>query len=82
MKIIIQNIRKDSNFDVTDRVDVVIYADGEDFEQIEASLKVNGEYLASQTLSRSVRLERIAGAPQSAVEVEWNEVPIRINVSR
>ena len=78
----IQNIRKDSNFDVTDRVDVVIYADGEDFEQIESSLKVNGEYLASQTLSRSVRLERIAGAPQSAVEVEWNEVPIRINVSR
>ena len=78
----IQNIRKDSNFDVTDRVDVVIYADGEDFEQIEASLKVNGEYLASQTLSRSVRLERIAGASQSAVEVEWNEVPIRISVSR
>ena len=78
----IQNIRKDSNFDVTDRVDVVIYADGEDFEQIESSLKVNGEYLASQTLSRSVRLERIAGAPQNAVEVEWNEVPIRISVSR
>ena len=78
----IQNIRKDSNFDVTDRVDVVIYADGEDFEQIEASLHVNGEYLASQTLSKSVRLERLAGAPQSAVEVEWNEVPIRINVSR
>ena len=78
----IQNIRKDSNFDVTDRVDVVIYADGEDFEQIEASLKANGEYLASQTLSRSVRLERIAGAPQNAVEVEWNEVPIRISVSR
>ena len=63
-------------------MDVVIYADGEDYEQIEASLKINGEYLASQTLSRSVKLEKLSGAPEEAAEVEWNDVPIRINVSR
>ena len=78
----IQNIRKDSGFDVTDKVDVAIYADGEDHAQIEASLASYKDYLTSQTLSLSVALGTCSQAPADATEVEWNENPIRIKVTR
>lgn len=78
----IQNIRKDSGFDVTDKVEAVIYADGEDFTQIEASLSLYGEYLAAQTLSKSVTVQKAALAPADAVEVEWNETAIRVKVTK
>jgi RNA polymerase-binding transcription factor DksA len=76
----IQNIRKDSGFEVTDKVDVSIYADGADAEEIAASLADYKDYLASQTLALSVDLKSLDEAPDTAVEVEWNETPIKINV--
>ena len=78
----VQNIRKDNGFDVTDKVDVVIYADGEDLKQIEASLKSFGDYLSSQTLALSVKAEMISAAPAEAIEVEWNDTPIKIYVTK
>ena len=76
----IQNIRKDSGFEVTDKVDVSIHADGADAEEIAASLADYKDYLASQTLALSVDLKSLDEAPDTAVEVEWNETPIKINV--
>ncbi len=76
----IQNIRKDSGFEVTDKVRVSIYADGQDAEEIAASLASYKDYLASQTLALSVDLGPLSEAPASAVEVEWSETPIKINV--
>lgn len=78
----IQNIRKDSGFDVTDHVHVAIYAEGEDLEQIRASLAGFGEYLASQTLALSVDAAALQESPEDAVNVEWNDAPIRIKVIR
>ena len=78
----VQNIRKDNGFDVTDKVDVVIYADGEDLKQIEASLKSFGDYLSSQTLALSVKAGMLSAAPAEAVEVEWNDTPIKIYVTK
>ncbi|MCQ2141800.1 MAG: isoleucine--tRNA ligase [Bacteroidales bacterium] len=78
----IQNIRKDSGFDVTDKVHVAIYADGDDLAQIKASLASFGEYLAAQTLALSVDVATLAEAPESSVEVEWNDTPIKIKVIR
>lgn len=78
----IQNIRKDSGYDVTDKVDVVIFAGGEDFAQIQASLVSYGEYLAAQTLAKSVSVQAEALAPADAVEVEWSDSPVRIKVTR
>ena len=78
----VQNIRKDNGFDVTDKVDVVIYADGEDLKQIEASLKSFGDYLSSQTLALSVKAEMLSAAPAEAIEVEWNDTPIKIYVTK
>lgn len=78
----IQNIRKDSGFDVTDKVDVVVYASGEDNVQIASALDGYREYLASQTLALSIALEEASAAVEGAAEVEWNEGTIRINVTK
>ncbi len=78
----IQNVRKDSDFDVTDKVDVVIYADGDVFAAIETSLSEYKDYLASQTLARSVALKPIAEASAEAAEVEWDETTVKILTTR
>ena len=77
----IQNIRKDSGFDVTDKVDVVIYADGDELAQIRESLVSFGEYLAAQTLALSVEAAP-ADRAEDAVEVEWNDGSIKIKVTK
>ena len=46
----IQNLRKDSGFDVTDKINVRIAAEGEAKAEIESSLASFGEYVAAQTL--------------------------------
>lgn len=78
----IQNIRKDSDFEVTDKVDVVIFAEGAAYEEIAAALKEYKSYLASQTLALSVELEDIAGADEKAAPVEWDEAQVKIKVTR
>ena len=78
----IQNIRKDSGFDVTDKVDVVIFSEGDVFKEIEASLATYKDYLASQTLARSVALKSLAEAGDEAVAVEWDETEIKIQTTR
>ena len=78
----IQNIRKDSGFDVTDKVAVTICAEGDDLAQIRESLESFGDYLASQTLAVSVDTTSLANAPEGAVEVEWNDGSIRIKVTK
>jgi isoleucyl-tRNA synthetase len=77
----IQNLRKSSGFDVTDKINVVIYADGEYLAEINASLVNFAEYVGAQTLALSVKAEDLAQAGD-APEVEWNEGAIRIAVSR
>ncbi len=76
----IQNIRKDSGFDITDRVKVTVYADGADSDEIADSLAHFKEYIASQTLALEVDLKPLEGS--DGVEVEWNETPIKIKVIR
>ena len=77
----IQNLRKTSGFEVTDKIDVKIFADGEAYEDIMSSLVNFAEYVGSQTLALSVRVDRIAQA-EDAAEVEWNDGFIRIAVAR
>jgi isoleucyl-tRNA synthetase len=75
----IQNLRKTAGFEVTDRIDTVIYADSAD---IAAALEGFGEWIGAQTLSRSVTQAPAAEAPADAREVEWTEGTIRIAVKR
>ena len=74
----IQNLRKDSGFEVTDRVDVSIVADGQAYDEIEAALTGFKDYIASQTLALSVSLSKEG----EGIEVEWNEGTIKIQVTR
>ena len=74
----IQNLRKDSGFEVTDRVDVSIVADGQAYDEIEAALGGFKDYIASQTLALSVSLSKEG----EGSEVEWNEETIKIQVTR
>ncbi|MBR5257029.1 MAG: isoleucine--tRNA ligase [Bacteroidales bacterium] len=75
----IQNLRKSAGFEVTDRIDTVIYADA---EEITAALATFGEWIGAQTLSRSVLQAPAAQATEAAREVEWIEGTIRIEVKR
>ncbi|MBR3387834.1 MAG: isoleucine--tRNA ligase [Bacteroidales bacterium] len=75
----IQNLRKTTGFEVTDRIDTVIYADD---PEITAALASFGEWIGAQTLSRSVRQAPASEAGDAAREVEWTEGTIRIEVKR
>ena len=77
----IQNLRKDSGFDVTDKIDVAIFADGNAAEEISRSLAGFKDYIAAQTLARSVELEPLSEGSDAA-DVEWDEALVRIKVSR
>ena len=77
----IQNLRKTSGFDVTDKVTVCIYADDAYLSEIEASLANYADYVAAQTLALTVEAAPIADAGD-VPEVEWNEGAIRIRVTK
>ena len=74
----IQNLRKDSGFDVTDKINVRITAEGEAKAEIESSLASFGDYVATQTLARSIGLDSAA----EGTEVEWGDGSIRIDVRK
>ena len=78
----IQNLRKESGFDVTDRISTCIYAEGAAFEQIDAALSDYKEYVCSQTLSTSLELKALETAPEDAADVEWDKSKIRITIKR
>ena len=75
----IQNLRKDSGFDVTDRVNVVLYASGEDFDELEDSLRSFRDYVLAQTLARNIELKKAEDACPG-VKVEWGDSSICIDV--
>ena len=77
----IQNLRKDNGFEVTDRINTVIYADGEAYDQISDALGEYKDYVAAQTLSTSLSLEKPSSTEDGQL-VEWGEGDIRIKVSR
>ncbi len=75
----IQNIRKESGFEVTDKIRVVI----EDLPFVSAAVKKHSEYIASQTLALEVTL-----APASAItgpaarETDIEEQVVRVLVEK
>ena len=77
----IQSLRKDNGFEVTDRINTVIYADGEAYDQISDALGEYKDYVAAQTLSTSLSLEKPSSTEDGQL-VEWGEGNIRIKVSR
>ena len=77
----IQNLRKGSGFDVTDKIAVNIYADGADAEEISGALDSFRDYVSAQTLSRSISVGPVS-EKGGASEVEWGDAVIYIAVEK
>ena len=75
----IQNLRKSSGFEVTDRINTVVYSNDGGLAE---ALKVFGDYVKAQTLSLSIGLEAFEKAPADAAEVEWTEGTIKLTINR
>ena len=75
----IQNLRKSSGFEVTDRIVTDVYSDDPDLAD---ALQAFGEYVKAQTLSLELSLHGFAQAPDTAAEVEWTEGTLKLNVKR
>ena len=71
----IQNLRKSSGFEVTDRIEVVI----EPNEALQEAMDRFGSYVCAQTLARSIRF---APQPENAVEVEWEDGTLALGIVR
>jgi len=73
----IQNIRKESGFDVTDKITVLI----EDHDLIHEAIKRHSAYIGSQTLATKVDVVKNF-TNGNVREVEIDEMHVRISVSR
>ena len=67
----VQNLRKDSGLEVTDKIEVVIFADGNVRGEIEATLNDYKDHIAAQTLSLSLAVKDLSEAPEGAVDIDW-----------
>jgi isoleucyl-tRNA synthetase len=73
----IQNLRKSSGFEVTDRIDTVVYG------PLEEAVERYGQYIKAQTLSLTLAVHPFEEAPADAAEVEWTDNDtIKITVKR
>ena len=73
----IQNIRKESGFDVTDKISVFI----EDHDFVREAVNIHSKYIGSQTLATKVTLSSDL-SEKAAKEVEIDDVLIKISVSK
>lgn len=74
----IQNIRKESGFDVTDKINVVI----EQHELINSAVELHGKYIGNQTLAESVLLtDKLENNGSKRIDIDEN-VYLNIKVSR
>lgn len=71
----IQNIRKDSGFEVTDKIKVQIQRSGE----LEQAIKNNERYIKDETLTEELNF---TDTIESGVEIEFDEIKTRILISK
>ena len=78
----IQNLRKDSGFEVTDKIEVIIFADGNVRDEVESALQVYKDYVSAQTLALSIEVHDAGEAPEGAADVEWDDGALRMVLNR
>ena len=72
----IQNLRKETGFEVTDKIRVQV----EKNNAINDAVNHYGTYIASQVLAEEIRLDEIL--PENAVETDINETMVKIAVQK
>ena len=71
----IQNLRKDSGFEVTDRIEVFLQAD----ENIENAIKLNLEYIKIETLTDELHL---VAQLDKGIEVSFDAVKSKLHIQK
>ena len=71
----IQNIRKDSGFEVTDKIVVKMLKN----PQIEEAVAVNSEYIKSETLTKTLLFE---DKIENGIEIEFDDIKTSIFISK
>ena len=78
----IQNLRKSSGFEVTDRIRTAVYAEEPALSRLREAIADFGEYVAAQTLSLQLEVLPLGEAPAAAAETDWDEGTVRILVEK
>jgi isoleucyl-tRNA synthetase len=71
----IQNLRKDSGFEVTDKIKVYLQNNA----TLEAAVKVNEEYIKSETLTEALVFQETIA---DGIEIEFDEIKTRITITK
>jgi len=71
----IQNIRKDSGYEVTDKIHLVLQQNA----QLEAAVRANEMYIKSETLTESIQMQ---AQVEGGVEIEFDEIKTRILITK
>ena len=71
----IQNLRKDTGLEVTDKIRVVV----EDRKDIAEAVREHKQYIVSQTLANEIQ---VAAVPSDAHEVEWEDGSLSIHIEK
>lgn len=71
----IQNLRKDSGFEVTDRIDVQLQND----PQVAAAIASNEEYIRSETLTENLK---ITDQVNNGIEIAFDEVHTKLFIKK
>jgi isoleucyl-tRNA synthetase len=71
----IQNIRKDSGFEVTDKIKVHLQKNAE----LESAVNANEAYIKSETLTETLVFEEVL---ESGIEIEFDDIKTKITITK
>ena len=71
----IQNLRKDSGFEVTDRVEIII----QENEALKAAVDQNLEYIKQETLTERLRFE---GYLENGTEIAFDDITTKLSIKK
>ncbi|MBU3680579.1 MAG: isoleucine--tRNA ligase [Flavobacterium sp.] len=71
----IQNIRKDSGFEVTDKIQLFLQQNA----QVEAAVRANEQYIKSETLTESIQFK---AEVNGGIDIEFDEIKTRILITK
>ena len=71
----IQNIRKEKNFDLTDRINIILEENTPFMEQIQ----LNSEYISSEVLSNKIE---IVSSLQDFNEIDIDDIKFKVNIEK
>lgn len=77
----IQNLRKDSGFEVTDRISTTIYASS-DYDDVRAAVEENVDMIGAQTLAVSTIVCKFANAVPDAAVIDWDGSEMKMKLQK